>query len=93
MVYEIFPEIAKAKVFTKAELKDGFLQIQLDEQSNKLTTFQTPWGRYLWLRMPYGILPAPECFQQQLDQCLKGLYGVYKITDDLLVIGQGETEE
>ena len=43
--------------------------------------------------MPYGISPAPECFQQQLDQYLEGLTGVYKIADDLLIIGQGETEE
>ena len=43
--------------------------------------------------MPYGISPAPECFQQKLDQCLEGLKGVYKIADDLLIIGQGDTDE
>ena len=43
--------------------------------------------------MPYGISPAPECFQQQLDQCLEGLTGVYKIVDDLLIVGQGGTVE
>lgn len=93
VIEEILPELAKAKVFTKADLKDGFLQIQLDEESSKLTTFQTPWGRYRWLRMPYGISPAPECFQQKLDQCLEGLTGMYKIADDILIIGQGDTEE
>ena len=91
VIEDILPELSKAKVFTKADLKDGFLQIQLDEESSKLTTFQTPWGRYRWLRMPYGISPAPECFQQQLDQCLEGLTGVYKIADDLLIVGQGST--
>ena len=35
----------------------------------------------------------PECFQQQLNQCLEGLKGVYKIADDLLIIGQGDTDE
>ena len=80
-------------MFTKADLKDGFLQIQLDDSSSKLTTFQTAWGRYRWLRMPYGISPAPECFQQKLDQCLEGLKGVYKIADDPLIIGQGDTDE
>ena len=43
--------------------------------------------------MPYGISPAPECFQQKLDQCLEGLKGVYKIADHLLIIGQGDTDE
>ena len=67
VIDDILPELSKARVFTKADLKDGFLQIQLDDTSNKLTTFQTAWGRYRWLRMPYGISPAPECFQQKLD--------------------------
>lgn len=43
--------------------------------------------------MPYGTYPAPDCFQQQLDQCLEGLKGVYKIADDLLIIDQGDTDE
>ncbi|XP_028394385.1 uncharacterized protein K02A2.6-like [Dendronephthya gigantea] len=93
VVEEILPELDKAKFFTKADLKDGYLQIQLDEDSSKLTTFQTTWGRSRWLRMPYGICPASECFQQKLDQCLEGLPGVYKIADDLLIIGKGDTDE
>ena len=43
--------------------------------------------------MPYGISSAPEYFQQQLDQNLQGLPGVYRIADDLLITGQGETKE
>ena len=93
VIEDILPELSKARVFTKADLKDGFLQIQLDDASSKLTTFQTAWGRYCWLCMLYGISPAPECFQQKLDQCLEGLKGVYKIADDLLIIGQGDTDE
>ena len=42
VIEDILPELSQAKVFTKADLKDGFLQIQLDEESSKLTTFQTP---------------------------------------------------
>ena len=43
--------------------------------------------------MSYGISPAPECFQQKLDQNLQGLPGVYRIADDLLITGQGDTKE
>ena len=48
VVEEVLQELAKAKVFSKADLKDGFLQIQLEVESSKLTTFQTPWGRYYY---------------------------------------------
>ena len=44
VIEDILPELADVKVFSKAELKDGFLQIQLDQESSKLTTFQTPWA-------------------------------------------------
>ena len=42
VIEDILPELTNVKVFSKADLKDGFLQIQLDEESSKLTTFQTP---------------------------------------------------
>jgi len=85
VIEDILPELADVKVFSKADLKDGFLQIQLDQESSKLTTLQTPWGRYRYLRMPFGISSAPECFQRNLDQNLEGLEGIYKVADDILI--------
>ena len=43
--------------------------------------------------MPYGISPAPEYFQQKLDQNMQGLPGVYRTADDLLITSQGDTKE
>ena len=51
IIEDVLPELSNAKTFTKADLKDGFLQIELDEESSLLTTFQTPWGRYRYRRM------------------------------------------
>ena len=93
VIEDILPELADVKVFSKADLKDGFLQIQLDQESSKLTTFQTPWGRYRYLRMPFGISPVPECFQRKLDQNLEGLEGIYKVADDILITGRGTSKE
>lgn len=86
---DVLPNMSQAQVFTKADCKEGFLQIELDEESSLLTTFQTPWGRYRWKRMPFGISPAPEIFQQFLDQNLEGLIGVHKIADDIIITGSG----
>ena len=55
VIDDILPDLGKARVFSKADLKDGFLQIELDDESSRLTIFQTPWGQHRWLRMPYGI--------------------------------------
>lgn len=88
---DVLPQLANVKVFSKADLKEGFLQCKLDAESSKLTTFQTPWGRYRYLRLPFGLSPSPELFQKRLDQCLEGLPGVFVIADDILITGQGET--
>ncbi|PIK59631.1 hypothetical protein BSL78_03427 [Apostichopus japonicus] len=92
VIEDILPSLNDVKVFSKCDLKEGFLQCELDESSSKLTTFQTPWGRYKYKRMPFGISPAPELFQQRLDQNLEGLEGVHIIADDILVTGKGKTE-
>ena len=54
VIDDILPDLGKARVFSEADLKDG--------ESSHLTTFQTPWGRHCWLRMPYGISPVTEYF-------------------------------
>ena len=62
-------------MFTVLDAKNGFWHIQLDEPSSFATTFGTPWGRYRWLRLPFGVSPAPEEFQRRIDIALEGLPG------------------
>lgn len=61
-VEEMIPDLAGAKVFSVFDAKDGFWQIKLSERSSYLTTFNTPYGRYRWLRMPFGISSGSEEF-------------------------------
>ncbi|XP_053685886.1 uncharacterized protein K02A2.6-like [Sabethes cyaneus] len=90
---EILPELGKAKIFSTVDAKKGFWHVELDESSSKLTTFWTPFGRYRWTRLPFGIAPAPEIFQMKLQEIIQGLQGVECIADDLLVYGTGDTLE
>ena len=70
-----------------------FLYSTVDESSSYATTFGTPWGRYRWLRMPFGLSPAPEEFQRRIDIALGGLPSQKAIADDILVFGSGDTDE
>ncbi|XP_039451539.1 uncharacterized protein K02A2.6-like [Culex pipiens pallens] len=90
---EILPELGQAKVFSTVDARKGFWHVVLDEQSSKLTSFWTPFGRYRWLRLPFGISPAPEIFQSKLQGIVQGLNGVECIADDVLVYGRGATME
>ncbi|KAJ8356687.1 hypothetical protein SKAU_G00194810 [Synaphobranchus kaupii] len=90
---DILPELSRAKIFTVCDVKHGFWHVKLQEKSSYLTTFSTPFGRFRWLRMPMGISPAPEIFQRKLMQALEGLPGIHIIADDVLVTGEGATQE
>ena len=92
-IEEILPELAKAKIFSVLDAKDGYWQVRLDQASSYLTTFWTPEGRYRWLRMPFGIKPAAEEYQRRKHEALRGLKGVSVIADDILVYGCGDTDE
>ena len=52
---DILPELAQFKYFTVKDATSGFWHIPLDLRSSLPTTFNNPWGKYRWLRMPFGL--------------------------------------
>ena len=93
VIDDILPEISKARVFSKIDLKNAFWHCVLDEESSYLTTFQTPFGRYRWRRLPFGLVVSSEIFAKRLLTALEGLEGVICVADDILVYGVGEDEQ
>ncbi len=85
---EIAPKLAGSKYFSRLDAASGFWQIPLDEDSQLLTTFMTPFGRFAFTRMPFGITSAPEIFQRKMAEILEGLEGTEVIMDDILVHGR-----
>ena len=90
---DVLPQLNNAKVFSTVDLKCGFWQVKLDDESADLTTFNTPSGRFRWLRMPFGISTAPEEFQRRQHEAVEGLPGVISVRDNILIIGEGDTKE
>ncbi|XP_055589896.1 uncharacterized protein K02A2.6-like [Uranotaenia lowii] len=88
---EILPELSRAKVFSTVDARKGFWHVVLEEKSSKLTTFWTPFGRYRWVRLPFGIAPAPEIFQMKLQEVVQDIEGVECLVDDRIVFGVGDT--
>lgn len=87
------PDLEDAKVFTTLDAKKGFWQIKLDEKSSILTTFYTSYGKYRFVRLPFGLKPAMEIYQAKQNAILHSLKGVAVIADDILVYGKGRNEE
>ena len=88
-VDDVTSRLTKAKVFSV--MKSGFWQVKLSESSSFYTTFNTPFGRFRWLQMPFGLSSAPEVWQGKMNEAVEGLRGVEVIGDDFLVCGFGDT--
>ena len=71
----------------------GFWQIRLAKELHHLTTFITPFGRFCFNRLPFGITSAPEYFQKKMSQLLECLEGVVCMMDDVLIYGQNQAEQ
>jgi len=90
-IEEISTRFCGAKVFSVLDVKCGFHHLALDRESSFLTTFNSPFGRYRFLRLPFGICSAPEIFQRTMHQLIEGLNGVEVIADDFIILGVGDT--
>ena len=86
-IEEITTRLSGAKYFSTLDARSGFWQIPLDEESSYLTTFGTPFGRYRYTRMPFGIHSAQEVFHKRIDELFQDLDGVEIDIDDILVWG------
>ena len=89
---EVLGRIYGAHVFSVLDAKHGFWQVPLTEESQKLTTFITPFGRFCFRRLPFGITSAPEIYQRIMSDLLAGLAGVVVYMDDVLITGQTKEE-
>ncbi len=78
--------------FTKLDLKDGYWHVKLDEESSFLTTFNTPYGRYRYLVMPFGLNVSQDIFQMKIDQTYEGCTNVLGIADDINVHSKGDIQ-
>lgn len=89
-VEEAMSKLQEAQVFSKLDCSSGFWQVQLSKESRLLTTFITPFGRYVYNRLPFGISSGPEVFQRTLRNIFdkNGLEKVLIHADDILITGK-----
>ena len=89
-IEDILDNLGKAAYFTTLNLKSGFHQIELDENSRNKTAFSTEQGHYEFLRMPFGLKNTPATFQRAMNSILGDLIGrvCYVYLDDIIAFGR-----
>ena len=81
-----------AKIFSKLDAKAGYWSIHLDTEPQLLTTLQSPYGRYCFQRLPFGLSVSKDIFQMKMDQILEQVNGSIGIADDVVVYAKSEEE-
>ena len=64
-----------AKIFSKLDAKSGYWSVKLDQDSQLLTTFNSPFGRYCFVSLPLGLSVSQDIFQLKMDQILDQVDG------------------
>ena len=74
-----------SQFFTTLDAVKGYWQVPLDEKSQNLTTFITPYGRYKFLRAPMGLTSSQDEYCSRGDEAIQGIDRVEKVVDDILI--------
>ena len=89
---ELTSAVAGAKVLSKLDMKWGYLQVPMAEESRFLTAFVTHVGVFQFKRLPFGLASAPSAYQQIVRKIIEGIPGCTNILDDILVWGRNTQE-
>ncbi|XP_063915720.1 uncharacterized protein K02A2.6-like [Zophobas morio] len=84
---ELFATMAGGKKFTKIDLKQAYLQLELRPEDQHLLTINTHKGLFQCTRLLFGIASAPAIWQREMENILNGIPGVSVFLDDIRITG------
>ena len=89
---DILPKLSKAKTISMGDATSGYWHIPLDLTSSFLTTFRTPYSKFRWLKLPFGLKIASDISQERLDRVLALVPSTIGILDDIIIYGKYEID-
>ena len=91
-VEEVTHKFVHSHYFTKLDTHHGHWSIFLNQEASLLMTFNSPFGRYCFLQLPFGLICSQDIFQKKMDQVLEDCQGCIRIADDITIHGHTEVE-
>ncbi|XP_011688649.1 PREDICTED: uncharacterized protein K02A2.6-like [Wasmannia auropunctata] len=82
---ELFATMAGGTTFSKIDLKQAYLQLEVREEDQQFLTLNTHRGLYKPTRLMYGLASAPAIWQREIENILKDIPGVTVFLDDIKI--------
>ena len=92
-ISEVLQELEGLNYATLLDLKMEYYTLGLDPDTQSVCTIITPWGKYKYLRLPMGVMSAPDIFQKKMSDLRAHLNYVKIYIDGLLIITKNSLED
>ncbi|XP_062538906.1 uncharacterized protein K02A2.6-like [Armigeres subalbatus] len=89
-VDELFASLAGGQKFSKIDLVQAYLRLEVAPEDREILTLSTHRGLYRPNRLMYGVASAPAIWQRQIEVILQGIEGVRVFLDDIKVTGPSD---
>ena len=90
---EILERVGESRIMSKLDLAKGFYQVEVEPQSQEKTAFVSPFGKFEFQRMPFGLKNAPAVFQRLMEVVLRDCYECSApYIDDVIVFSKNGEE-
>ncbi|XP_028406446.1 uncharacterized protein K02A2.6-like [Dendronephthya gigantea] len=90
-VDDLIHKLNGATVFTKLDLRSGYHQLSLAEESRHIT-FTTHKGLYRYKRLNFGTNSASEIFQHVISEQIRDIPNAISNSDDIIIFGTTQAE-
>ncbi len=91
-VDDLIHKLNGATVFTKLDLRSGYHQLSLAEESRHITTFATHKGLYRYKKLNFGTNSASETFQHVISKQIRDIANAININNDIIIFGQTQAD-
>ena len=89
---ELFSKIQGSEKFSETDLTKAYLQVEVDDESQKYSTINTSKFLKQPTRMPYGVKPATDIFQRFIENALANISCTAVKVDDILINSKTDTD-
>ena len=83
-VEDIFSKLNGATYFTTLDLWAGYHHIPLEKPLIPKMAFNSPFGKYEYIKVPFGLTQAPAYFQELMSGILKDFSFAIAYLDDII---------